>query len=154
MPQQATAVKTRTIARKRLQRRRSPKKPRWWRRKKKGNHAKRWESGWEKKKTWERILSIILSITCIIAHIYLKISFLFFNRSRRSRKIKVAPRGLWAPTCCGSTTAASESSQRTQASPSQRYRRRPERCGDNWAKKRRRWESLIQFYSAVTTLDV
>lgn len=63
----------------------------------------------------------------------------FFNVRRRSRKIPAAPRGQWAPTCCGWTPAVSESSRRTPASPSLRSPRRPERCGDNWAKTRRRW---------------
>lgn len=61
----------------------------------------------------------------------------FFNLSRRSREKD--PRGRWAPTCCGWMPAASASSLRTPASPSQRFPRRPERCGDNWAKTTRRW---------------
>ena len=53
----------------------------------------------------------------------------------------MALRGQWVPTCFGWTPVESESRRRTPASPSPRSLKRPERCGDSWAKTRRRWEA-------------
>ena len=58
---------------------------------------------------------------------------------RKSRKTPADPRGRWVPTWFGWTPVVNESSQRIQESPSPRFQRRPERCGDNCKKRIKRW---------------
>lgn len=79
MPQRATAVTMGTKARMRAQRRRKSRKPKWWKRKKKGNHAKRWESGWQREKTWEKHWFYGISLTAKRRQ-YSSSSFSFFFR--------------------------------------------------------------------------
>lgn len=66
--------------------------------------------------------------------------------SRRSRRTLVAPKGRWVPTCFGWTPVGSASRRITPESPSQRYPRKPERCGDSWTKTRRRWDLGCIFF--------
>lgn len=65
----------------------------------------------------------------------------------------VGQKGQWVPTCCGWTLVGSELSLRTPASPLQRSPRRPERCGDSWAKTRRRWGRRAKWLKLLLTIS-
>lgn len=102
----------------------------------------------------DRVCILVIYIYAVALTIYILYSVcLFFTLKfnatlcvlvcRKRQRTAAPPRGQWVPTCSGWTQAETALNQRTQASLSQKSPKRLGKCGNNLAKRRKRWHTEL-----------